>query len=115
MLVYGREGRSLLDLVYAGWVESDFEKLNLSQYAHQLADVLQGAREIAADNSSNAQCYRKKLYDRNSVRRKLEVGSLVMCRIPGLRASLTESWAGPFEITEQLNDVNQKIGGQFQI
>ena len=96
MLVYGMEGRNLLDLLYAGWTETDHQHLNLCEYASKLADTLNCVREIAADKSSESQQDRKILYDRKSSNRILETGSLVMCRIPGLKSSLTESWSGPF-------------------
>ena len=32
MVVYGREGRTLLDLLYAGWTETDHQHLNLCEY-----------------------------------------------------------------------------------
>ena len=91
LLVNGREGRSLLDLVCAGKTEKTYEHLDLSDYAMRLADTLSSVREIAADRNSLAQESMKKLYDKNSTQRSLEVGSLAMCRIPGLKASLTES------------------------
>ena len=40
MLVYGGEGRSMLDLVYAGWIEKKYDNLNLTQYATKLANKL---------------------------------------------------------------------------
>ena len=89
-LVYDREGRSLLNLVYAGMTEKTYEYLDLSDYAMRLADTLSSVRKIDADRSSLAQESRKKLYNQNSTQRSLEVGSLAMCRIPGLKASLTD-------------------------
>ena len=62
MLVYGREGRTLLDLLYAGWTETDHQLLNLCEYASKLADTLNCVREIAADKSSEPQQDRKKYF-----------------------------------------------------
>lgn len=118
-LVYGWEGRSLLDLIHAGWTDKQVQKFDLTAYATQLASTLSTLRDIGASNAMVAQEKRKELYDRNSSQRHLEQGSLVMYRTPGLHASLSESWIGPFEVLECLGAVNYRIkkleGGKSRV
>ena len=66
LLVYGREGISLLYLVYASMTEKTYERL--SDYAMGRPDTLSSMREIAADRSSLAQESRKKLYEKTPLR-----------------------------------------------
>ena len=52
---------------------------------------------------------RKALYDRERVERHLNVGDLVMCRIPGLCKKLHDAWEGPFRVESVLSAVNYKV------
>jgi len=52
---------------------------------------------------------RKALYDREKVERRLNVGDLVMCRIPGLCKKLHDSWEGLFRVENVLSAVNYKV------
>jgi len=108
MLVYGRDGLSQLYLLYAGLTDPQFNRLNLIHYTSKLLDSLQSLKEVAATNSVSMN-ERKKTNDRNCSNRHLEVGSLVMCRVPGLQASLSEAWAGPFEVLNKFSSVSYRI------
>ena len=55
----------MLDLIYAGLIEKEYDNLNLIQYVTKLANT-DSVREWAADKASDVQQHRKKLYDRNS-------------------------------------------------
>ena len=105
-LVHGHHGRSELDLLYAGWREKKFEALNLSDFATKLGDSLLALREIGAANQVQAIRNRKVKYDKNSVPRYYAAGDLILCGIPGLQASLSYSWEGPYEVLERLSTVN---------
>ena len=108
-LVHGQHGRTELDLLYAGWREKKFEALNLSDFATNLGDSLLALREIGAANQVQAIRNRKVKYDKNSVPRSYAVGDLILCRFPGLQASLSKSWEGPYEVLERLSTVNYRV------
>jgi len=78
----------------------------LSDFATKLRDSLLALREVGAANQVPATRNRKLKYDKNSVTRSYAVGDLILCRIPGLQANLSESWEGPYEVLERLSAVN---------
>ena len=88
--------------------EKKFEALNLSDFATKLGDSLLALREIGAANQVQVIRNRKVKYDKNSVSRSYAVGDLILCRIPGLQASLSECWEGHYEVIERLSTVNIK-------
>ena len=75
----------------------------------RLAGTMESLREKAVANASKTQDDRKTRFDKNSSHKILEKGSLVIQRIPGLHASLTESWCSPFEIMKKLSEANYMI------
>ena len=48
-------------------------------------------------------------YDVGTSDRTLEVGDFVLCKIPGMRGSLQDSWEGPFRVIKMCNIVNYKV------
>ena len=49
------------------------------------------------------------MYDKGKIDRKLEVGQLVMCRIPGMSRKLQDAWEGPFRVIDVLGKVNYRV------
>ena len=61
-----------------------------------LADKVEMVRDAAALNAHKESQSRKEKYDVGTYDRTLEVGDFVICKIPGMRGSLQDSWEGPF-------------------
>ena len=108
-LVYGRRARTPLDVIHQGWCEEEFEKLDCGEWADWLASKLEFWHEIMREREAEASKRRKDEFDRKAVCRELEVGDLVLIRIPGLTAKLEESWKGPFPVTKKHNRVNYGV------
>ena len=108
-LVYGRRVRTPLDVIHQGWCKEEFEDLDCGEWADWLVSKLEFWHEIMRERGADASKRRKDEFDRKAVCRELEVGDLVLIRIPGLTAKLEESWRGPFPVTKKLNRVNYRV------
>ena len=108
-LVYGRRVRTPLDIVHQGWVEKEFEELDVDEWVEWLKDRLEVTHEVMRDRAQKAGLERKIGFDRKAVDRQLEKGDKVLCRIPGMSPKLAESWHGPYEVIEKLNRVDYKV------
>ena len=103
-MVYGRNVRGPLDLLSWGWKEKRRENWKVSEWVEQLAEKIE--REIATEEQMKAVEDRKRQYDERKLLRKLEVGDLILERIPGLDSKLQESWRGPCKVLECLGELN---------
>ena len=108
-LVFGRNARTPLDLLYAGWRDEVLGRYNLTEWTTRLVDRLETMREVAALKMAEAQKARKAVYDKNSQTRSLEPGDLVLYRKPGLTPKLTEAWSGHFEVLGKKSLVNYEV------
>ena len=108
-LVYGRRVRTPLDVIHQGWCKEEFEDLNCGEWADWLISKLECWHELMRERGVEASKRRKDEFDRKAVCRELEVGDLVLIRIPGLTAKLEESWKGPYPVTKKLNRVNYRV------
>ena len=66
-------------------------------------------RNVAYSRVKKATRKRKEVYDKGTVDKQLEVGSLVLTRILGLGSKLEDSWEGPWEVVKKLSSVNYRI------
>ena len=108
-LVFGRQVRTPLDIIHQGWAELEFEELDTEEWASWLRDRLKCWHEVMQERGEQAGKVRKRYYDRKTIARELAVGELVLCRIPGMAPKLSESWSGPFEVTQKLNQVDYRV------
>ena len=108
-LVLGRQMRTPLDIVHQGWVESEFQELDVQEWAEWLKDRLEVMHDVQRDRAKKAGLDRKKSFDKKTVNRVLEKGDKVLCRLPGMASKLKESWHGPYLVVDKLNRVDYKI------
>ena len=108
-LVYGRRVRTPLDIVHQGWVEIEFEKLNVDEWADWLKDRLEVTHDVMRERAKKAGLERKVGFDKKAVKREFEKGDKVLCRLPGMAHKLAESWHGPYEVVDKLNRVDYKV------
>ena len=108
-LVYGRNVRTPLDILYEGWRDETKQEFDTSTWVQQLGERMQAMWDSAVAKGLRETQQRKVLYDRGKVERYLNVGDLVMCRIPGLCKKLRDAWEGPFRVQSELSAVNYKV------
>jgi len=82
--VYGRKARTPLDILYQEWREEQSSGLRVNGYVIRLKLM----QDVVYAKASKESSYRMKNYVKGKTERTLEVGSLVLCRIPGLRFKL---------------------------
>ena len=108
-LVYGHRVRTPLDILHQGWAEEEFGDLEVGEWADWLVSRLAVWHESVRERGKEASGDRKKLYDKSTVNRTLEVGDQVMCRIPGMIGKLQESWHGPYDVLARKSRVDYVI------
>ena len=108
-LVYGRQVRSPLDVLYEGWVDEEYSDFDVELWTDWLGKRMKIWSEIAREKGLEASVARKKQFDKKAVRRELSVGDKVLCRIPGMIKKLNESWKGPYTVKKKLNQVDYLV------
>ena len=107
-LVYGRQARTLLDILCVGWVEKANLSLDVYGWGELLSERLELMRDLVRERMEKASGERKKHYDKKNVQRELHGGDSVRCRIPGMDHKLKEVWHGPYQVVERINAVDYK-------
>ena len=108
-LVYGRDVRTPLELVYGEWTGAKGKEMDVCSWVGQVQERLELVREAARSRKTEASRARKEAYDKKSCSRTFEVGDIVWNRLPGLDNKLAESWSGPWEVVGRLSAVNYGI------
>ena len=108
-LVYGRQVRSPLDVLYEGWVDVEYEEFDVERWSDWLGQRMKIWSEVAREKGLEASAARKQHFDAKAVTRVLKPGDKVLCRIPGMIKKLRESWKGPYTVKKKLNDVDYLV------
>ena len=108
-LVYGHRVRTPLDILHQGWAELSFKELETGEWADWLVDRLEIWHDLQRERGKEASKKRKCQYDKGTVDRKLEVGDLVLCRVPGMVGKLEESWHGPYPVKARKSRVDYEV------
>ncbi len=58
--------------------------------------------ELISTCESASKVKTKDDYDKKSRPRELDVGSMVLMRVPGLVGKLDDSWDGPYEVVDKI-------------
>ncbi len=108
-IVYGRDVLGPLDLLYEGWVERPFDPVDVDEWLVSLNDRLAVISDCVVANQSvssgkRAECFKKGVRDK-----PLELGSLVLMRVPGIKASLQAAWEGPYTVVGKSSNVTYKV------
>ena len=117
-LIYGRRVRTPLDILHQGWAETEFQQLNVEEWAQWLVEKLEVWHEVMWEKGKEASHKRKEGFDKKAVCREFEIGDMVLCRVPGMIPKLRESWHGPYPIVGKLNRVDYKVDlgrGRFRV
>ena len=108
-LVFGRNSRNVLDIVYEGLTDSTYSAVDIPTWVDKLNDKLEILRDSATLTNTLAR-NKQNSHDKHSrSNRTYKPGDLVFTRIPGCRANLHASWEGPFEVTKFIPPLNYEI------
>ena len=58
--------------------------------------------ELVGTCESASKVKTKDAYDKKSRSRELDVGSMLLMRVPGLVGKLDDSWDGPYEVVDKI-------------
>ncbi len=108
-IVYGRDVLGPLDILYKGWVDRDFEMMGVDDWLLSLNDRLAVIHDLAVSNQSESSSKRALAFNKHKSDSPLEIGSLVLMRIPGMKAALQAAWDGPYRVVERPSKVSYKI------
>ena len=108
-IVFGRNSRNILDIVYEGWTNIDYSTMDISAWVVELNDRLEILRDAATLTNTVARQKQNAHGKHSRSCRKYKPGDLVFTRIPECRANLQASWEGPFEVTKSIPPLNYEI------
>ncbi|KAJ1166300.1 hypothetical protein NDU88_006708 [Pleurodeles waltl] len=108
-MLFGRQPRTLLDMLAEQWEETEEEVKDLLTYTRELRDNLNTVWEEAHNALRAAQQKQKQSYDTHSVVRTLAVGDKALVLLPSTDNKLLARWQGPYEVTAQINPTTYKL------
>ncbi|KAJ1205578.1 hypothetical protein NDU88_001006 [Pleurodeles waltl] len=119
-MLFGRQPRTLLDMLAEQWEDTEEEVKYLLTYTRELRENLNTVWEEAHTALRAAQLKQKQSYDTHSAVRTLAVGDKALVLLPSTDNKLLARWQGPFEVTAQINPTTYKLsmsqnGGREQI
>ncbi|KAJ1149414.1 hypothetical protein NDU88_002224 [Pleurodeles waltl] len=119
-MLFGRQPRTLLDMLAEQWEDTEEEVKDLLTYTRELQENLNTVWEEAQTALRAAQQKQKQSYDTHSAVRTLAVGDKALVLLPSTDNKLLAQWQGPFEVTAQINPTTYKLsmsqnGGREQI
>ena len=108
-LVFGRNTRNFLDVIYEGWSNLSYSSVDVVAWVQQLNDKLEILRDSATFTNQIARNKQNTHRTNSKSVRTYNPGDLVFTRIPGCRATLQASWEGPFQIHKHIPPLNYEI------
>ncbi len=108
-LVWGKNMRTPLDIVYSGWFDNENKRMNVSEWAEKLVDKLEIMRDSAMEYGVRESEKRKEQYDEGKVGRSLDVGDKIWVRIPGKSSKFSDAWDGPYVVEKAVSRVNYRV------
>ena len=108
-IVFGRNTRNILDIVYEGWMNPLYSKVDITTWVQQLQEKLEIIRDAATLNNQTARLKQNTHSSHSRSTRSYMPGDMVFTRIPGCRANLQASWEGPFKVVKCIPPLNYEI------
>lgn len=113
LLMFGRELRTPVDLVFGAPPEPEIEGGNSMEYARRLRGRLRVVHDLARAAQGEAAAKQKRAYDTRSNRKDFVAGDQVWVHCPvrkkGLSPKLCSHWQGPCEVLHKVSDVVYKV------
>ena len=101
--------RNFLDVIYEGWCNPSYSKLDITTWVQQLKDNLDALRDSALFNNHISRLKQNTHKPNARAIGTYKPGDLVFTRIPGCRATLQASWEGPFRVNKYIPPINYEI------
>ena len=105
-LVFGHSVRGPLKLLKEKLLCDDAQSLTLLQYATQMKERLQKARELAKKNLKDAQDSMATRYNREAVKRSFIPGDKVLVLLPVTGKPLEARFYGPYDVVKKVGELN---------
>ena len=90
-------------------MEKGKERIGVCSWVEKLCDRLESLRAVARVKQEVVIAKRKESYDRGKCFRSLDVGTLILLRVPGFDIKLQDAWKGPYKAIERLGEVNYRV------
>ena len=107
-LIYGKNVRTPLDMMCAGWAERTVPEADVCEWIYGLQERLRILQDSMMEKGLLETERRKGYYDKTKTERMFKVGDKILCRIPGLASKLEDSWEGPYSVVDRVGEVNYK-------
>lgn len=109
-LLYGRNPRGPINVLYEEWLESTPELgKDVVSYLQDVYLQLEKTHESARHNEKKAKDSMKVYHDRRAKERSLKPNDLVRILVPTRRNKLEAEWDGPFKIESKLSKTTYKV------
>ncbi len=108
-IVYGRDVMGPIDILYKGWVDREFEPVNVDDWLLQLNDRLAVIHDLAEANQAESGVKRALSFNRHKQDKPLDIGASVLMRIPGMKSALQAAWEGPYKVVSSTSRVTYQI------
>ncbi|GBN06626.1 hypothetical protein AVEN_215803-1 [Araneus ventricosus] len=102
-LVYGRNLRTLVTLLYEQWMNPEDEGNNVVEYVFQLINRLKRCKDLALDKMLDMQTKRKVWYDRKAIKREFSEGDLVLVVSTSKSNKLAVEWKDTGKVEVKLS------------
>ncbi len=108
-IVYGRDVMGPIDILYKGWVDQEFEPVNVDDWLLQLNDKLAVIHDLAVAHEAENSEKRAVSFNKHKQEKPLDMGASVLMRVPGMKAGLQAAWEGPYKVVGSSSRVTYKV------
>ncbi|GFW98975.1 retrovirus-related Pol polyprotein from transposon 297 [Trichonephila clavipes] len=108
-LVHGKNLRIPAMLLYEKLTEEEHVESSVVDYVFELINRMKRCQELAILHMEDAKQKQKLWYDRRTVKRRFQLGELVLVIAPSRPNKLSVQWVGPGEIVQQLSETNYVV------
>ena len=110
LLMFGDENRLPVDILYAGSVVEEYRPCCPSAYVEWLRSTLETHFAKARVRSKKSLGTQKRVYDQNTIMRKMHTGQWVWVFYPPEhKHKMGRGWQGPYLIIDKMGQVNYKV------
>ncbi len=108
-IVYGRDVMGPIDILYKGWVDQEFEPVNVDDWLLQLNDKLAVIHDLAVAHEAENSEKRAVSFNKHKQEKPQDMGASVLMRVPGMKAGLQAAWEGPYKVVGSSSRVTYKV------
>ncbi|CAH2247248.1 PREDICTED: uncharacterized protein LOC108718501 [Pelobates cultripes] len=108
-LLYAHHPRGLLDIAKETWEQESNPYRSVIEHIAQMQDRMAAVMPIVKEHMQKAQDAQKNSYNKNARLRVFHPGDRVLVLVPTVENKFLASWHGPYEVIEQVGEVNYKV------